>query len=106
DECGQGIVYVAARVLNRGEMVVSTGVAVALYAVIDGSDVLLDTATTSGPMDPGWSSDAIGFEIGADLLTDASALWLKVDDDGAGSSAVEECSELNNGYLWGGPFCE
>jgi hypothetical protein len=106
DECDQGVVYVAGRVLNRGFEAVDSGVEVSLYAVVDGADVLLETRTTTGPMDAGWSSNAIGFEVAASDLEDASSLWMVVDDDGTGTGVFEECSEMNNGIMWGGPFCE
>jgi hypothetical protein len=106
DECEQGIVYVAARVLNRGFETVDTGVEVSLYAVIDGADVLLETRTTTGPMEPGWSTEAIGFELATSDVANASSLWMVVDDDGTGSGILDECSEMNNGIMWGGPFCD
>ena len=83
-----------------------SGVEVSLYAVVDGADVLLETRTTTGPMDAGWSSDAIGFEVASSDLEGASSLWMVVDDDGTGTGVFEECSEMNNGIMWGGPFCE
>ena len=106
DECDQGTVYVAGRVLNRGYEAVDTGIQVSLYAVVDGEEVLIETRTTTGPMEPGWSTEAIGFEVDASVLSDASSLWMVVDDDGSGVGILEECAEMNNGIMWGGPFCE
>jgi len=105
-ECGAGQVYVTLRVMNRGSDALSDPVDVALYAVIAGADELVGVATLTGTLDGGWASAAITLEVDAAELDGASSLWLVVDDDGTGAGSIDECSESNNGALWGGPFCE
>ena len=68
-----------------------------------GEDFLIITPTECGAA---WSTEAIGFEVAASDLEDASSLWMVVDDDGTGTGVLEECAEMNNGIMWGGPFCD
>lgn len=106
DECVDGVVYAVVRALNKGEQQLAAGVELTLYAVVDGRDERLTTVTTADPMRSGWSSEAMVIELTPEELADASALWLAVDDDGTGTGAITECAEQNNGFLYGGPFCE
>ncbi len=106
DECADGVVYAVVRALNKGLEPVGAGVDLALYAVVDGRDALLTTVTTTAAMPVGWSSEAFVLELAPAQLASASALWLAVDDDGTGAGSVTECTEQNNGFLYGGPFCQ
>ncbi len=105
-ECEAGLVYVSARAINRGIDQATGWAPLALYATVNGADRLVATASIAGGLDAGWTSETVVFEVDADDLTDASSLWLVVDDDGTGSGQHDECSEMNNGVIWGGPFCE
>jgi hypothetical protein len=105
EECDEGIVYVSARVINRGISASSGTVELALYATIAGSNKLVGTTAVSADIEAGWSSNIAVFEVQVTDLTGASSLWFVVDDDGTGYGSHDECSEVNNGALWGGPFC-
>jgi len=77
-----------------------------VLAVCAGDDRLVDTMNLSGALNAGWSTGAAVFEVPMGDLANASSIWLVVDDDGTGTGSHNECSELNNGFIWGGPFCE
>jgi hypothetical protein len=108
DECGEGWVYVTARVRNLSTEEIAAGVSVALYARSGGTDTLLATDTTSEAIPGGWAGSAMVFRLEAETLATAEALWFQSDDDGTGTGAITECAESNNGFQWsadGGGFC-
>lgn len=104
-ECERGSVWVTVQVRNRGLEAAPAGIAFSLYARKDGGDVLLATGSTSAGIDSGWTSGGIRLEASAQEVAEASALVLKVDDDGTGTGAVEECSETNNLWTGSGSWC-
>ena len=105
-ECEEGIIYVSIRAINRGVSRATGGIDLALYKTVNGTDRLVDTMNLSGALNAGWSTGAAVFEVPMGDLANASSIWLVVDDDGTGTGSHNECSELNNGFIWGGPFCE
>ena len=105
-ECEDGLVYVSARAINRGIDAATGWAPLALYATVNGADQLVATATIAGGLDAGWTSETVVFEVDANDLVGASSLWMVVDDDGTGTGMHDECSEMNNGVIFGGPFCD
>jgi hypothetical protein len=106
DDCGLDRVVVTVQLINYSAAELSQGVALSLYAVIDGTTTWLGTVDESWYLEPGWSSDGVVIEVDATLLEGASALRLVADDDGTGTGAMSECSETDNTDEWAGPFCE
>ena len=62
---------------------------------------LLETqlTTTSLPNDlpSGYASESIVLGLDANALVDASSIVVVVDDNGSGTSLIQECSERDNG---------
>lgn len=105
DDCDQGVLRVAGWVLNRSEEPLTAGVPVALYAIVDGSKLLVDVQTTTVETPASTTSEVLEFEVDAEIAAAASMLWLEADDDGTGTGVVPECSDDNNSYTQTGPFC-
>lgn len=105
DDCDQGVLRVAGWVLNRSEEPLAAGVPVALYAIVDGSKLLVDVQTTTVETPASTTSEVLEFEVDAETAAAASMLWLEADDDGTGTGVVPECSDDNNSYTQTGPFC-
>lgn len=105
DDCDQGVLRVAGWVLNRSEEPLAAGVPVALYAIVDGSKLLVDVQTTTVETPATTTSEVLEFEVDAETAAAANMLWLEADDDGTGTGMVPECSDDNNSYTQTGPFC-
>ena len=106
DDCDDGSVWVALRLRNPGWLDTSADVTLALYAVVGEEMSLLTTHVVPAAIASGESSEASWVELDAADLIGVEALWLEADDDGTGTGQVSECSESNNGFYTGGPFCE
>jgi hypothetical protein len=105
DDCDEGVLRVAGWIRNRSDQELPAGVYVALYAVVEGAQVLADTAVTTEAVPAATTSEAIAFEVDSAVARAATRLWLEVDDDGTGTGTVSECSEDNNSDLEEGSFC-
>jgi len=106
EDCEAGVVPVTVRVLNRGAEEIPAGVPVALYAELGGVRELVAVASTDEVIPTGWASAAFELRVDPALLQGSEALWLVVDDDGTGTGGLEECSEANNDFVFGGPVCD
>lgn len=104
-DCDEGVLRVAARLLNRSDAAVPAGVPVALFAVVGGSRVLADVAETSAETPSGMSSEVLDFEVDATLAQKATALWLSADNDGTGNGVIDECVNDNNDVTWTDASC-
>ncbi len=105
DDCDTGQLRVLARANNTGTSEIPAGVPVALYAIVGGDRVLLATQSTPSAIPAETSSAGIEYVVDAASVAGASALYLVVDDDGSGASAIPECLEDDNGFQFDGPFC-
>ncbi len=106
DDCDAGTVWVVAQVLNKSEDAQDAGVYVTLYGLDGGDRIPLSTLQTTDVIPSGMSSEALLFELDAEVLTDIDGFWLNADDDGSGTGYVSECDEDNNDFLVTGPFCQ
>lgn len=105
EECDAGRVEVVVRVNNVAYQDLAAGIQGALYAVKADTRTLLATFTVPDILPSGWGTEGIRLEVEARDLSGADSVWLSVDDDGTGRGVFTECSELNNGIEWDGPFC-
>ncbi len=105
DECDLGKVWIAVRLRNRGLVDTSEDVGLALYTLVGVTRELLTTFTVPAGVPRGSSTEANWVELDAADLEDVNALWLVADDDGTGTGSISECSETNNAFELGGPFC-
>ena len=92
-------VDVAVQVDNLGGVEVGAGVVVALYALDAGTETLISTLPLPAPIAGGWSSDTLVFTVQKGDVG-ANGFVVRVDDDGAGTSAQNECDESNNRAEW------
>ncbi|MED5374209.1 MAG: VCBS repeat-containing protein [Myxococcota bacterium] len=106
DECAVNRVFVTWRVLNYAEVDLEAGVSLALYADDGGTRTLVGTVETKELIPAGWTGNAQVTELTRDDLMRADKLWVVVDDDGTGASAIGECSEANNETVRTGGFCQ
>ena len=103
DECGEGRIYVTARVNNAGNIDMPRGVPVSLRAG-EGGDILA-TAITTALMPPGTTGEVFTFEVAtADILGRPPVFT--ADEDSSGASVVDECDETNNADDWPTAACE
>lgn len=106
DDCDGGVLRVAGRLINRSDAPLDAGIAVALYAVIDGEYVIADVAVTTVETPSGMTGEVMDFEVATELAKEAASLVIRADDDGTGTGAVSECSEDNNIDIEAGGFCD
>jgi hypothetical protein len=101
DDCDTGTMMVTVRVDNTGGEVVPAGLKVSLYANKTAGEYLIGTATTTHPIDPGWSSPGLVFEFDTTFLDGGvEGLWVIADDDGYSEGVIDECHEDDNKALW------
>lgn len=105
EDCDAGTLRVVGRARNTGSADVPAGVSVALYGRGSGDDVLLAVTALSEGVASGMTSPGVSFEVDTALLDGVSALWMVVDDDGAGHGTLTECLEDDNGFLYDGDLC-
>ena len=104
EDCAAGTLELYVAVDNRGAVFVPAGIDVALYAVSGSTETLLDVGQTSSRIDPGVRLAPMTFTVAtADVGSDG--LRVKVDDDGAGGGAVNECDESDNEGDWDAMTC-
>ncbi|MFZ5481748.1 MAG: FG-GAP repeat domain-containing protein [Myxococcota bacterium] len=106
DDCDRGVFWVVGRVLNTGNGEIPAGVAVSLYAEVDGQDVLLDTQLLEDAVPSEMTSEALTFRVDTSLAEGADGLVMSVDDDGTGTGLVSECLEDNNRLSYSTTLCE
>ncbi len=88
-------VDIAVQVQNLGGVEAPAGIQVALYAVGGTAEDLLLVQTLTDSLPSGQSTDALLFEITQDMMG-ADGIMVRVDDDGTGLGAQNECDESNN----------
>jgi hypothetical protein len=103
DECDTGRVTVQARVLNAGNIDSPAGIQMSLRAGETGA--ILATATVSGAVTAGTSSQTVTFEVDAADIA-GTAPYITADEDASGNGSVYECVEDNNSDLWNSTVCE
>ncbi len=106
DDCDRGTVPLTFRIDNLATEDQDPPVNVAIYAVYDGYERLLDTVEWTDALASGWGGEGVTVDLPAEYLTAAQAIRVAVDDDGTGTGAISECSETNNSVQVDGPFCE
>ena len=82
------------KVWNRGAVLVTAGVPVALYAGPAGGQPLA-VAHTAGTILPG-ASETVTFDLSSWQSAPTAALTVVVDDDGSGQGVVGECDRAND----------
>lgn len=104
DECLTEPVSIGYQVSNQGAADVEAGVPLALYAVGETEDFLVQVVEL--PALPAGTAVASGaIEVAASYFS-VGGFRLVIDDDGAGQGVVRECDEHNNAAAQAGPICE
>lgn len=103
DECGTGDVYVAARLLNAGNLEAPAGIPVSLRAGAGGA--ILASDTTLGPIPVGETSKVFVLSAPYEQLEGVRPL-ITADEDSSGVGTVFECDENNNPDDWFETVCD
>lgn len=103
DECDDGVVYVAARMQNAGNIDAPAGINLALRAG-GGGDVVA-TGVIFSEIPSGSTSEMIVFEVDAADLAGKVPIVV-ADEDALGSSTIYECDENNNAAAHGSTVCD
>jgi outer membrane protein assembly factor BamB len=104
DVCFTGCVnaakaLVSVQVINTGNIDSKAYVPLSLFSVYEGGALeLLDVMVIEEPLQAGWVTDAMVFEVPAHSV--AEGLLLRVDDNGSGGQVQHECDEENNDAEW------
>ncbi len=106
-ECDLGFFYVAVQPINRTQArEIAAGVPVTLFAVQAGNLQKLVTVETTELLAPSRSGDHLTFQIRSDLVRNADALRVVIDNrGGTGPGMINECVENDNSFEIEGPFC-
>jgi hypothetical protein len=102
DECDRGYIYVAARVLNAGNIEAPAGIPVSLRAGPGGSIVAVES--TTAPIPAGTTSDLLRFAATAAQLAGRKPVVV-ADENLSEVGIVYECQEDNNGEAWHSTVC-
>jgi hypothetical protein len=100
--CTDGPVRISYNVANQGALQAYAPVPVSLLTVDQGIETLIDTQY-HWPIPPGRSVRGNIFELHPDQW--GSGFIIRVDDDGFGNGAVDECDETNNEYAYYETLC-
>jgi hypothetical protein len=103
DECDEGVVYVAARMLNAGNIDVPAGTPISLRAGAGGD--IVDTKQISADIPAGKSGEMVVFEADASVLS-GSIPVVTADENKNGLGKLYECDETNNAETWTGKVCD
>ncbi len=106
DDCDDGTVQLAVRLVNRGPEDFVDSVDYTVYAYISDTWTPIHTVTYTDGVASGIATDGVVFELDASLFAGASGVKVVVDDDGSGIGVLEECDEANNESIWSGDLCE
>ncbi|MBM76797.1 MAG: hypothetical protein CMK59_15430 [Proteobacteria bacterium] len=106
EECDNQTVWLTIRVRNRGELDIGTGINITVYAQTPDGLNPIATTVLNNSLPVGWASESIEIELDANLLSEATNLWVVSDDNGEGTSLIQECSEQDNKIIVEGPFCD
>ena len=102
DECDTGKVYIAARVLNAGNVDAPAGIPVSLRAGAGG--IVLAVQPTTEVLFAGKSGEALYFEVEASAIA-GKIPAVTADEDETGSGILYECEEDNNIEVWTSAVC-
>jgi hypothetical protein len=103
DECDEGLLYVAARIGNAGNIEAPAGIPVSLRAGAGGT--ILATEIIPDAIASGSTSTMVLFEINAADIAGYDPVVV-ANLDGAGAALVYECENNNNADNSGGPVCD
>lgn len=102
DECDDGKLYVAARLLNASNIEVPAGIAVSLRAGVGGP--IEDVQLTTEAIPSGKSGEVIRFEVDSAPFVGKKPV-VTADEDLTGMGALYECEESNNPEAWTEGVC-
>jgi len=97
-------VQLSVAVSNHGAEAAAAPVSVTLYRVDDGVETAVQVLALEEDIDAGWSSAGLVFEVTRGEVG-GEGFVVRVDDDGTGAGALEECDEVNNEATWDGLGC-
>jgi hypothetical protein len=100
--CTDGPVKISYNIANQGGTQVNAPVPVSLFTVDQGGETLIDTQF-HWPLPPGQSVYGNIFVLHPDQW--GGGFIIRVDDNGFGAEAVEECDETNNEYAYYETLC-
>lgn len=103
EECDQGLVYIAARVANAGNIEAPAGISVALRAGASGP--IVATATLSLPIQSGQTGEMVVFEVSASDIAGTIPVFVANLDE-SGVSPLYECDDGNNTATAGDAVCD
>lgn len=104
DDCDEGTLHVAARLLNSSNIDVPAGVSVSLRAGVGGPIVATQLTTEAIPS--GKSGEIITFEVSTDSFDGTRKPVVTADEDADGSGVLYECDETNNIEVWSEVACD
>lgn len=102
DECTAGRLYVAARVVNNGNIVVPAGVPVSLRAGAGGP--IVAAVPTTREIAPGTTGELLLYEVAADQMAGTVPI-VTADEALDGLNTLFECEEINNAAAWTREVC-
>ena len=100
--CADGPVKISWGIANQGGTTVYDMVPVSLFTVDGGTETLIDTQFF-GPLHAGWAYPGGIYALHPDQWGDG--FRIRVDDNGFGAGAVEECDEDNNEFEYLETLC-
>ncbi|MCK6521700.1 VCBS repeat-containing protein [Myxococcota bacterium] len=103
EECKSGVVKVAARALNAGNVEAPAGIFMTLRAGAGGEVLAIGWTTAAIPA--GTSGEVITFEADASKLKGKTPV-VTADEDDVGAGTVYECEESNNVESWTATVCD
>lgn len=103
DDCDEGTLHVAARLLNASNINVPAGISVSLRAGVGGE--IVDTQLTTAAIPSGKSSAIVTFEVPAESFAGKKPV-VTADEDLTGTGALYECDEDNNVEKWTDTVCD
>ena len=105
DDCDTGVLRLTVRMLNRGPEDLLEPFDYTVYAEVDSAWEAVHTATFTDGVASGIATEGLVLELDASLFADATAVRVNIDDDGTGTSALDECDETNNVSIFEGDLC-
>jgi hypothetical protein len=96
DECDSGVLWLSVRLKNTGETQVPIGTNLSVYALDGNMERQLSTFTVTEVIEAGWSSESFQLGVYSEDIEGMTGIRIRADDDGTGTGAINECSELDN----------
>jgi hypothetical protein len=104
ESCPDGTIGVIVRVGNGGMVDMRRDIAVSVYSIIQDEYYLLETLRTARSVNPGATSEAIGFNLNPLDIPEGNLL-IRVDDNN-GIGELTECHEDNNELILADVVCK